>query len=118
MGDDAAQEARAADFFARTASAGEKLLVPQIVVCELVWVLGHAYGKDRAEITAGLERLLRARQLVFEQLDEVRNALERFAAGDGDLADWLIWERSRAAGAEQVVTFDARLLRSPEFTEV
>lgn len=118
VGDDPGQESRAAAFFARAASAGEKLFVPQIVVCELVWVLGHAYGKDRAEIAAGLESLLRARQLVFEELDEIRNALERFAAGDGDLADWLVWERSRAAGAERVVTFDAKLLRSPEFAEV
>ena len=56
-----------------------------------------------------------ARQLTFEEVDQIRTALERFAAGDGDLADWLIWERSRAAGAERVVTFDGRLLRSPEF---
>jgi predicted nucleic-acid-binding protein len=118
VGDDPGQESRAATFFARAASAGEKLFVPQIVVCELVWVLGHAYGKDRAEIAAGLESLLRARQLVFEEIDEIRNALERFAAGNGDLADWLVWERSRAAGAERVVTFDAKLLRSPEFAEV
>lgn len=31
---------------------------------------------------------------------------------------WLIWERSRAAGAERAVTFDARLLRSREFAAV
>jgi len=35
-----------------------------------------------------------------------------------DLAGWLIWERSRAAGAKRVVTFDARLLRSREFAAV
>ena len=45
--------------------------------------------------------LLRARQLTFEDVDQIRAALERYAAGDGDLADWLIWERSRAAGAER-----------------
>ena len=118
VGDDPEQEARAARFFARAASEGERLFVPQIVVCELVWVLGHAYGKDRAEIAAGLESVLRARQLVFEEVEELHNALERYAAGDGDLADWLIWERSRAAGAERVATFDGRLLRSPEFAEV
>jgi predicted nucleic-acid-binding protein len=86
------------------------------VVCELVWVLGHAYGRSRTEIATGLDSLLRARQLAFEDHDQIRNALDRFAAGDGDLADWLIWERSRAAGAARVATFDGRLLRSAEFT--
>lgn len=92
--------------------------MPQIVVCELVWVLGYAYKKDRTEIAAGLATLLRARQLAFEDVDQIQSALERFAAGDGDFADWLIWERSRAAGAERVLTFDSRLLRSAEFAEV
>lgn len=118
VGDDARQEARAARFFTRVSASGETLFVPQIVVCELAWVLSHAYGKNRAEIAAGLMTLLRVRQLTFEDVDQVHRALERYAAGDGDLADWLIWERARAAGAEQVVTFDARLLRAPEFVKV
>jgi predicted nucleic-acid-binding protein len=118
VGDDPPQASRAASLFARATVKGERFFVPQIVVCELVWVLGYAYEKGRAEIAAGLETLLRARQLSFEEIDQVRRALERFAAGEGDLADWLIWERSRAAGAESVVTFDGRLLRSPEFAEV
>jgi len=107
-----------ADLFARATAEGERLFVAQVVVCELVWVLGYAYDKRRSEIAAGLETLLRARQLTFEEVDQLRAALERFAAGDGDLADWLIWERSRAAGAEHVVTFDGRLLHSREFVEV
>lgn len=118
VGDDADQASRAARLFARATAEGERLLVAQIVVCELVWVLGYAYDKSRDEIAAGLDALLRTRQLVFEDGDQIRSALERFAAGDGDLADWLIWERSRAAGAERVFTFDSRLLRSPEFAEV
>jgi predicted nucleic-acid-binding protein len=118
VGDDPKQAARAARLFARATADGERLFVPQIVVCELVWVLGHAYEKSRAEIAAGLETVLRARQLAFEEIDQLRAALERFAAGDGDLADWLIWERSRAAGAEAVLTFDGRLLRSHEFAAV
>ena len=118
VGDDPEQAARAASLLSRATAEGERLYIPQIVVCELVWVLGYAYDKGRSEIAAGLEKLLRARQLTFEEVDEIRRALERFAAGDGDLADWLIWERSRAAGAGGVVTFDSRLLRSPEFAEV
>jgi predicted nucleic-acid-binding protein len=118
VGDDARQSARAASLFARAAGRGERLFVPQIVVCELVWVLGFAYEKSRAEIAAGLDTLLRARQLAFEEVGEIRSALERYAAGDGDLADWLILERARASGADEVATFDRRLLRAPQFIEV
>jgi len=117
VGDDPEQASRAASLFARATANSERLFVPQIVVCELVWVLGYAYDRSRSQIAAGLETLLRARQLTFEDVDQIRAALERFATEDGDLADWLIWERSRAAGADRVVTFDGRLLRSLEFAE-
>jgi predicted nucleic-acid-binding protein len=118
VGDDPEQASRAASLFARVTKDGERLFVAQIVVCELVWVLGHAYNKGRSEIAAGLGTLLRARQLAFEDVDQIQAALERFAAGEGDLADWLIWERARARGAERVLTFDGRLLRSREFVAV
>jgi predicted nucleic-acid-binding protein len=118
VGDDPDQASRATSLFARATTEGERLFVAQIVVCELVWVLGYAYDKSRSEIASGLETLLRARQLLFEDVDQIQAALERFAAGEGDLADWLIWERSRANGAERVVTFDGRLLRSREFVGI
>jgi predicted nucleic-acid-binding protein len=118
VADDAEQASRAAAMFARATAEGDRLFVAQIVVCELAWVLRHAYHKGPEEIAAAIEALLRTRQLVFEDVGQVRSALERYAAGEGDLADWLIWQRSRAAGADRVATFDRRLLRSPEFAEV
>ena len=118
VGDDPDQERRATSFVGSASVSGEELYVTQLVVCELVWVLSYAYSKPRTEIATGLEALLRTRQLVFERPDQIHAALERFAAGDGDLADWLIWERSRVAGCEQVVTFDSRLLRSTQFAEI
>jgi predicted nucleic-acid-binding protein len=118
VGDDPEQASRARRLFERATAQGERIFVAQIVVCELVWVLGYAYDKSRSEIAAGLASLLRTRQLVFEDVEQVQSALERYAAGHGDLADWLIWERSRAAGVERVATFDTRLVRSPEFVRV
>ncbi len=118
VGDDPDQEDRAAALLAHASADGQRLFVTQIVMCELVWVLGYAYGKSRTEIAPGLEALLRARQLTFEDPDQIRGALERFAAGDGDFADWLIWERSKAAGCDRVLTFDSTLMRCPEFAAV
>jgi predicted nucleic-acid-binding protein len=118
VGDDPEQEARAARLIEEAASRDERLFVSQLVVCELVWVLGYAYDQPRGAIASGLTELLRARQLTFEDSEQIRSALDRYATGAGDLADWLIWERSKAAGCKSVVTFDARLLRSDSFGEV
>lgn len=94
---------------------------------ELPVELSEALGVDPElaeashKLTPGRKRSyvidLNSAKEAFEEVDQIRNALERFAAGDADLADWLIWERSRAAGAEGVVTFDGRLGRSSEFVE-
>jgi predicted nucleic-acid-binding protein len=38
-------------------------------------------------------------------------ALESFIAGKGDFADYVIQEHARAAGCDEIVTFDRALLR-------
>jgi predicted nucleic-acid-binding protein len=43
----------------------------------------------------------------------VRNAIESFAAGKGDFADYLIAERSVANGCSSIATFDRTLYADP-----
>jgi predicted nucleic-acid-binding protein len=56
------------------------------------------------------------RFLVDDDPDQAARAASLFtrASAEGER----LWERSRLAGAKRVVTFDRRLLRSPEFVEV
>jgi predicted nucleic-acid-binding protein len=104
--DDPEQSPRATALVERALEQGQRLFVPQIVLCELVWVLDSVYRYPLERITTVLRDLLRARQLVIEDLDSARKALDRYSARGGDFADYLIVERCRAAGCERVASFD------------
>jgi predicted nucleic-acid-binding protein len=107
--DDPDQSAVAEAMIERALRKGEKLFIPQIVLCELVWVLSYAYRFNREEIYGVLHRLRRGAQLTIETADEVRRAIETYGSHRGDFADYLIAERSAANGCTSVATFD-RLL--------
>lgn len=112
--DDPEQSPRAVALIEGALDEGERLFVTQIVLCELVWVLDSVYGYPREEIVAAVSDLLRARQLVIEDLDSARTALDRYAAEGGDFADFLIVERCRAAGCGRVASFDGDLREAEE----
>ncbi len=114
--DDAAQHRRSSALIASARERGEALFLSQLVLCELVWVLGAAYGLSRAQIASALTELLRVAQVVVEDFDQVRRALDAYMGGEGDFADYLIRERARAAGCETVKTFDRVLLHEPGFS--
>ncbi len=95
----------------------EQLFISDIVMCETVWVLSSAYSFSRVEILEALAALLRARAVVFALTDRLARALEAYAAGKGDFADYLIREHARAAGADTVATFDRSLLKERGFSK-
>ena len=99
----------------RQLAAGERVFVGDVVVCETVWVLDSCYGLSREEIVAALGSLVRSRQVVFASADRVAAALQAYAAGKGDFADYLIREDALAAGCDRVATFDRALLSEPGF---
>ena len=110
------QSAAAAALIERAAAAGESLFVSDVVVCEVVWVLGTAYRVPRAQIASTLRELFRARALAFEAASELSRALDAFAIGRGDFADYLVREHARAAGCSTVVTFDKVLQKEAGFS--
>jgi len=95
----------------------EQLFISDIVMCETVWVLSSAYRFSRAEILEALAGLLRARAVVFASSDRLARALEAYATGKGDFADYLIREHADAAGADTVATFDRSLLKERGFSK-
>jgi len=108
--DDAEQAERATALVEGTAARGEKLLVVHVVLCELVWVLASAYRRPRTEIARTLSAILRTAQFVVEDVDVARRALARYEDGRGDFADYLVSERARVLGTDQVATFENVLL--------
>jgi predicted nucleic-acid-binding protein len=113
--DDPAQARAAIALIEAAIERGDRLFVAQIVLCETVWVLSYAYRFRREEIVAILRQLRRAAQLEIEHPDDVRNAIESFAAGKGDFAAYLIAERSVANGCSSIATFDRTLYADPRF---
>ena len=103
--DDPQQSFAAAAMIERAVKRDETIFVPQIVLCELVWVLSFAYRFKREAIAGFLHQLRRGAQLV----------VETYAAGRGDFADYLIAERSMANGCSVIATFDRTLQADARF---
>ena len=113
--DDEAQTAKAAALIEHTIDSGDALFVADVVLCETVWVLAGSYHVSRVEITKTLRDLLRAKHLIFAASDQLARALDAFAEGRGDFADYVIREHARAADCEAVATFDRALLQERGF---
>jgi predicted nucleic-acid-binding protein len=113
--DDPEQSRQAKAMLRRAIAGNSPCFVSEVVVCEVVWVLGTSYQVGREEIARVLRQLLRARHLTFIAAERLSRALNAFESGRGDFADYLILETAREAGCESVATFDRALLREPGF---
>jgi len=114
--DNAAQAKLVDQLITRAVAAGESLHLDDVVLCETVWVLRAAYGRDKASIVDVLEKILSTSQFSFDDRDLLKRALSDFDNGKGDFADYLIGRRNRRAGCERTVTFDRSLKNSGSFT--
>jgi predicted nucleic-acid-binding protein len=104
IGDDPIQTPIAERAFL-AAIAGGGVYIPDVVLAEMGWVL-RGYGLDRESRYALLERLVRTRGVVVDDIDALIDALELFRHGS-DLADQLILARASRLQALPVLTFDA-----------
>ncbi len=114
--DDEAQFRAATAIIARAGRSGDQLFVSDVVLCEVCWVLAARYQLVKPQIIALLTKLLHARQLTFRASDVLVRAIEAYAAGKGDFADYVIREDAVAAGCDSVATFDKALLKEAGFT--
>ena len=96
IGDDPQQTPIAEQAFLDAISSGGVYL-PDVVLAEVAWVL-RSYDLERTTRYQLLERLVRTRGVVVDDIDAVIDALEQFRLG-GDLADQLILARAASTGA-------------------
>ncbi|MBI2893006.1 MAG: hypothetical protein HYY06_05605 [Deltaproteobacteria bacterium] len=66
-------------------------------------------------MVAVLGALVRARQIAVEEKEGVHRCLAAFHDGRGDFADYVLRERSSAAGCDRVATFDKTLSKEEGF---
>jgi len=106
--DDAAQGKKAEQTFLRHAR-GDGVFLAVVVLVETVWVLAYTYALDREAIHEHLRSLIRTRGVVVEEADLIQDALDAYAKGAADFADYVILATTRRAGCRALLTFDRRL---------
>ena len=111
VSDDLQQQAAVVARLERLLAQGDSILVSPVVLAEVSWVLSSAYGYDRQAIGAAVRGLLETPPFVILHDVQVAQALDWFAEGPADFADYLILALATAAGAESLLTFDQRLLK-------
>lgn len=115
MQDDAIQAAKA-EMLIESLDADIPGFVALVSVIELVWVLSSCFDLTRNQIAQALEVLLRTKQLVVEQADQVGRALRVFGSSKADFADCLIERSAAQAGCERTMTFDVGASRHAGMT--
>jgi predicted nucleic-acid-binding protein len=84
--------------------------VPQLAIVEAVWVLGYSYGSGTGDLIRFIEMLLSHTDLIVQDADVVRSALELFRARPVlGFADCMMIEIARKAGHLPLGTFDRAL---------
>ena len=111
IGDDPQQTPIAEQAFLDAIASGG-IYLPDVVLAEVAWVL-RGYDLERATRYQLLERLVRTRGVVVDDIDAVIDAFEQFSQG-GDLADQLILARATNIGALPVLSFDRRFAASQD----
>ena len=116
LNDDARQARMAQGLIDHALVRSDKVLLPDIVLCELEWVLDSVYEVPKAEITETLRRLLDAEEFAFLDRVAVAGALNGYEGGNADFSDYLIGASAARAGAATTYTFDRALRRADGFT--
>lgn len=106
MQDDAKQSPKATRLI-ESLDADRPGFIALISVIELYWVLTSCYELSGQQVKQALETLLRTRQIVVDQADQVLRALRVYEGGKADFADCLIERTAAAAGCTETMTFDA-----------
>jgi predicted nucleic-acid-binding protein len=105
MQDDPKQAAKATKLVESLTPTGPGF-VTLVTVVELFWVLSSAFELSRGQIVEAFDGLIRAKQLVVEQREQVVRALRAYGASSADFPDCLIERTATAAGCAKVMTFD------------
>ena len=79
--------------------------VSLVVAAEVTWVLRRAYRVGDATIATVIRSLLDATEVIVQEHDAVRRALDRTGASP-EFTDALIAELGHRAGCTHTVTFD------------
>src|SRR5262249_25141978 len=87
------------------------IYVTKIVLVEMVWVLIRVYQLTKLQINTILQEIFDNSAFVVEQEKTFQEALHLFRENNADFSDCLILATIKAAGIENIYTFDAKFAR-------
>ena len=87
--------------------------VNDMVLVELVWVLGRLYGFDAGECLTAIRSLLDSDAFTFEDRERLKRAVALCSEQPSDFADTMIALKNAAAACEHTVTFDKAMRGLP-----
>ncbi len=108
--DDKKQSLLAREFIENHCNSENPAFISVTTIVETYWVLKNIYGFGEAHVREGLGKLLETEQVSVEQDEAIMAAL---GLSHPDLADAIIFETGRFAGATSLLTFDKKFARVP-----
>jgi predicted nucleic-acid-binding protein len=111
-------QSRKADAILGSLTIDEPGWVSLASVLELVWVFTSNFRADRRGVCLVLDQLQRRKEIVIENADSFRQALDLYRHGNADFADCLISSLSLAAGCTKTLTFDKDAAKTAGMTLV
>ncbi|HWH84325.1 MAG TPA: type II toxin-antitoxin system VapC family toxin [Burkholderiaceae bacterium] len=111
--DDAVQLRAATRLLSAHEGEAGAFFVNDMVLVEVVWVLGRAYGFGRDDILAAVKSLLHADGFAFEDRERLDRALALCASQACDFADTMIVLKNAAAPCEYTASFDRAMRALP-----
>ena len=111
--DDRAQFEQARELINREVSAGNRVVINQLVLLETEWVLRSRYSLTKQQMMETISALLDAPDVQFEDEPAVEEALFVWRDTRADFADCLIGARNRRLGCRATASFDVKAAKLP-----
>ena len=103
--DDQRQVAASEEWIISEAAANGPILINSIVLCEIAWVLGSAYGYSRQEVAEELADLIGSGSFLVEDESEAGAGLNALLK-NCDFSDGVIAHRNLRLGSDATGTLD------------
>ena len=104
-GEPSGQAARSTAFL----KGRHELILPDLIVAEMVYVLGSVYGRSRSEVVSAVGSLLALPIVLVSDPPLLLRALELYASSKLDFAESYLVATAERTGVGRVVSFDRAL---------
>jgi len=100
----------------KSLSASEPGWIAVTAIAEFAWVMARTFRVSRPDICIMLNMFLNWPEIVVEQADLVRKAVNLYRTGKAEFTDYLVASAGQLAGCSHTLTFDRKAAKSAGMT--